>query len=106
MPASMYGVGKTWTADARRTMSSTSVDAGSPENITLHRLPDETVGSFRRADDAGDITVRSTLDIFKRLAHGYGSPDFILRFWDGSIWTPDGYHPPRFTITLHHPGAL
>src|SRR5262249_19863411 len=36
----------------------------------------------------------------------YPEPDFAIRFWDGSVRAPDVYHPPRFSIVLHHPGAL
>src|SRR5262245_21697925 len=50
--------------------------------------------------------VRITRDIFARLARTYPSPDFAIRFWDDSVWAPDAYHPPRFRIVLHHPGAL
>jgi cyclopropane-fatty-acyl-phospholipid synthase len=50
--------------------------------------------------------VRTSLEIFNRLTHAYPSPDFLLRFWDGSIWTPDQHETPRFTIVLNNPGAL
>jgi cyclopropane-fatty-acyl-phospholipid synthase len=50
--------------------------------------------------------VRTSLEIFARVSQGYPSPDFSVRFWDGSIWAPDRHHPSRFTIVLHHPGAL
>jgi cyclopropane-fatty-acyl-phospholipid synthase len=53
-----------------------------------------------------DAAVHASLRIFQRLTRAYPSPDFALRFWDGSVWTPDAVAAPRFTVVLRHPGAL
>ena len=88
------------------TMPSMSVDAKSAEHVALSRLPDEELRPLRRADGARGDAVRTSLEVFERRTHGYVSPDCSVRFWNGSIWMPGGHHPPRFSIALHHPGAL
>ncbi|AJE03139.1 SAM-dependent methyltransferase [Geobacter pickeringii] len=32
--------------------------------------------------------------------------EFAIRLWDGTVWSPVPHAPPRFTLVLHHPGAL
>ena len=70
----------------------------------------EVVGPIRSAPvpaaASTDAAVHASLRIFQRLTRGYPTPDFSLRFWDDSVWTPDSAVAPRFTVVLHHPGAL
>jgi cyclopropane-fatty-acyl-phospholipid synthase len=36
----------------------------------------------------------------------YQPRDFAVRFWDGTTWEPAPGSAARFTLVLHHPGAL
>ncbi len=47
-----------------------------------------------------------TLEIVERLFGRSGVRDFAVRLWNGQLWHADPGRPPRFTIVLHHPGAL
>jgi len=58
------------------------------------------------ATASSDPAVHASLKLFQRLTRSYPAPDFALKFWDGSVWTPDTVAAPRFTVVLRHPGAL
>jgi cyclopropane-fatty-acyl-phospholipid synthase len=51
-------------------------------------------------------TVEPSLAFLNRLTEGYGPRDFGLRFWDGTVLETDAGQPARFTLLLHHPGAI
>jgi len=77
---------------------------------TLAEPESEVVGPIAphhgRATAATDTAVGTSVRIFERLTRGYAAPDFAVRFWDGSVWAPDGSAAARFTVVLCHPGAL
>lgn len=77
---------------------------------TLVAPESEVTGPIRTpplpATASTDAAVHASLKIFQHLTRGYPAPDFALRFWDGSVWTPDEAASPRFTVVLQHPGAL
>jgi len=52
-----------------------------------------------------DRTVQRALRFLDTLLAGYRSTPYAVRFWDGTVWNPDGGEP-RFTLVLRHPGAL
>jgi cyclopropane-fatty-acyl-phospholipid synthase len=69
---------------------------------TAYQAPE----AFGQAGASLDKALRISREIFQRLSSGYPSPDFSVRFWNGSTWAPDPHRPPRFTIVLHQPGSL
>ena len=83
-----------------------SVDERPLEHDSLGTRADETPHPVPPAEGSADAAVRRSLEIFQWLAREYPSPDFSVRFWDGSVWTPDPVGSPLFTIVLHHPSAL
>jgi cyclopropane-fatty-acyl-phospholipid synthase len=50
--------------------------------------------------------VQQSLRILQRLTGYAHPPDFAVRFWDGSVWEPEGENHLRFTLILQHAGAL
>jgi cyclopropane-fatty-acyl-phospholipid synthase len=58
-----------------------------------------------KARPVSSETVEATLAFFRELLSDYPR-DFAVRFWDGTLWEPDGGREPRFTIVLRHPGAV
>ena len=50
--------------------------------------------------------VQIAIEIFRRLTKGYPSPDFAVRFWDGSLWRPVSGQEPIFTVVVRHAGAM
>ena len=83
-----------------------SVEEGLSPQDRLGTRADDTPHPVPPAEGSADAAVRRSLEIFQWLAREYPSPDFSVRFWDGSVWTPDAGGPPLFTIVLHHPSAL
>lgn len=47
-----------------------------------------------------------SLAFLQRLIEAYRPRDFAVRFWDGTGIEPDAGQPARFTLVLHHPGAV
>jgi len=88
------------------TTTASSVEEDLSEHVALGTRVGAPPRSVTPADGSADGAVRRSLEIFQRLARGYPSPDFSVRFWDGSVWTAGSLGPPLFTIVLHHPGAL
>lgn len=58
------------------------------------------------APSAGDAAVRANLAVLARVFGACDQRDFAVRLWDGQVWSPAPTPAPRFTISLHHPGAL
>src|SRR5262245_26980394 len=50
--------------------------------------------------------VRASLTFLQQLFTGYRPHDFVVRFWDGTVWNPEPGQPTRFTLVLQHPGAV
>jgi cyclopropane-fatty-acyl-phospholipid synthase len=78
----------------------TSLAAPEPEVAGL------VTSTAARATVSTDAAVHASVKIFQRLTQGYPSPDYCVKFWDGSVWTPEAAAAPRFTVVLRHPGAL
>jgi cyclopropane-fatty-acyl-phospholipid synthase len=53
-----------------------------------------------------DRAVAASFDFLGELLAGYGSRDFAVRAWDGTVWEADPGQPARFTLVLQHPGAI
>ncbi|MGH7226713.1 MAG: class I SAM-dependent methyltransferase, partial [Gemmataceae bacterium] len=50
--------------------------------------------------------VAASFDFLSEVLSGYGSRDFAVRAWDGTVWEPDAGQAPRFTLVLQHPGSV
>jgi cyclopropane-fatty-acyl-phospholipid synthase len=48
----------------------------------------------------------ATLAVLRALCHDIASPDFAVRLWDGSTWSPMPARPPRITLVVRTPAAL
>ncbi len=53
-----------------------------------------------------DPAVLASFAFLGELLAGYGSRDFAVRAWDGTVWEADAGQPTRFTLVLQHPGAV
>src|SRR6266516_267735 len=55
-----------------------------------------------------DRAVRTTLSLLQDIFASSQSPNFAVRRWDGTVWQskPEAGEPARFTLLLHHAGAL
>jgi cyclopropane-fatty-acyl-phospholipid synthase len=53
-----------------------------------------------------DQAVLASFDFLAEVLAGYGSRDFAVRAWDGTVWEADTAQPVRFTLVLQHPGAV
>ena len=53
-----------------------------------------------------DHAVLASFDFLAEVLAGYGSRDFAVRAWDGTLWEADAGQPARFTLVLRHPGAV
>jgi cyclopropane-fatty-acyl-phospholipid synthase len=50
--------------------------------------------------------IQASFDFLSEVLAAYGSRDFAVRAWDGSVWEPEAGQPARFTLVLQHPGAV
>lgn len=53
-----------------------------------------------------DHAALASFDFLAEVLAGYGSCDFAVRAWDGTVWEPDAGQPARITLVLQHPGAV
>jgi cyclopropane-fatty-acyl-phospholipid synthase len=53
-----------------------------------------------------DPAVLASFDFLGEVLAGYGSRDFAVRAWDGTVWEADAGQSARFTLVLQHPGAV
>jgi cyclopropane-fatty-acyl-phospholipid synthase len=49
---------------------------------------------------------RMSLSMLQSLLKDYHPRDFAFRLWNGSAWEAEPGQPVKFTMVLHHPGAL
>lgn len=86
-------------------MKSAPVDAG-----YTFRSVDEAIAAPPSAHpwpaETAAAAVQTAVEIFRRLTKGYPSPDFAVRFWDGSLWQPVPAREPLFTVVVRHAGAM
>jgi len=55
---------------------------------------------------SNDPAVLASFDFLAEVLAGYGSRDFAVRGWEGTVWEPDAGQPTRFTLVLQHPGSI
>jgi cyclopropane-fatty-acyl-phospholipid synthase len=53
-----------------------------------------------------DPAVGASLTLLQALTSSYEPRDFAVRLWDGTSWEPEAGQSTKFTLVLHHPGAL
>src|SRR6266850_3680954 len=71
---------------ARAWAHRTSVDAATTTSRAMSVHADVSELTAFSGSETTLGAVRTSLEIFKRLTRGYPSPDFLLRFWDGSTF--------------------